>query len=411
MPTENTGGTSQNGNGTVAPVRPSSSNSKQPQRDPQLSARDEMLAELDRQIEEQRTQDEEYMLRSGDPRAIQLKAQMDAERGATDPDAGADAGGAGEAQEAQPAGEEEQAGTESGGAPSEPDDEAARQARVATEVRPNGEDPLAEFVVRQNGKPMMKLLVDGRERFVPLEDARRQLQKHAAADIRLQQAAELKKNLDAREAQIRQSEAALRARAQSQPSAEQAAADDQALERESVELVRSLVSEPEADAAKKLAKVLKTVRQAATPRIDPNAIAEQAANVAVQKVAARDTEKAMDAAWTAFQKDYSDIAADPDLFALADRRSDEVKSEHPEWTPTEILLEAGKRTRDWLATRTGAKPKVNPNPSGRQARKEGLRPMPRPMSTRVAAPTADPDAENSPQAAMAEIRKARGQAY
>ena len=42
---------------------------------------------------------------------------------------------------------------------------------------------------------MFRTLVDGKEQFIPLDRARAQLQKHLAADIRLQQASERQQQL------------------------------------------------------------------------------------------------------------------------------------------------------------------------------------------------------------------------
>lgn len=384
------------------------STAQRPRKDPVLTERERMLNELDAKIVAQRIKDDETFLRSEDPRAIALAARMRAEASGRDPEsatAGSD----------EPAGESEGVTDVTPITPDPDEDEAARAATAATQVDPEtGADPLAEWIVQRNGKPMFRTVVDGREQLVPLDRARAELQKRLAGDARLQQANERQRQLDAREAQIRQNEAALRARVQRPQPAPAAAVDDEALDKEGLELVRSLMSDPEAVAAKKMASVLKKVRQAATPPVDPEAIVRQAASVAVQTVAAQDNAKALNRGLQKFNEDFKDIAADPDLFAMADRRTNAIAEEHKDWTPEQVMLEAGRQTREWMKAhgmKTTPTPAASPNPGGnRQQRKEGLVPMPAARPARPAA-TTGADAEETPSQALAAMRKARGQAY
>lgn len=405
-PTQKTGGDAQNVDETVDAAAPTRSNAPQkPGRDPKLSERDALLAKIDQQVVDMRERENEEFLRSADvdPRAAALAVQMAKEaRGEpVDTDRGhrnlAAAGG----EETPP----------EGTTFVEPIvDDAAAQAREAVRISNKGEDPLGDYVVRVDGKPMFRTIVDGKESLIPLDRARAQLQKHLAADIRLQHAAERQKQLDAREQSIRNVEATLKTR--TQPSAT-APADDAAIDAQAVELVRSLVSEPEDKAAVKLAKTLKAIRQAPAP--DSETIVAQAADRAVRTIAERDNQRALNTGLQQFTKDYPDIAGDPDLFNLADRKTNAIAEEHPEWSPGEVMLEAGKQTREWLKSLSapvkapGAAPKGE-QPNNRQQRKQNLVPMPQSHTARPAA-TEEAPREQSPQDVMAEIRKSRGQAY
>lgn len=398
-PTQKTGGDAQNVDSTVDVTDPSRSNAPQkPGRDPKLSERDALLARIDQQVVDMRERENEEFLRSADvdPRAAMLAAQMakeargepvDTDRGHRDL-----AARAGEEPDPEPI-----------------VDDAAARAREAVRISTKGEDPLGDYVVRVEGKPMFKTVVDGKEVLIPLDRARAQLQKHLAADIRLQQAADLRKQLDAREQSIRNVEATLKTRTQSSATAP---ADDAAIDAQAVELVRSLVSEPEDKAAVKLAKTLKAIRQAPAP--DAETIVAQAADRAIRTIAERDNAKALNTGLQQFTKDYPDIAGDPDLFNLADRKTNAIAEEHPEWSPGEVMLEAGRQTREWLKG-LGAPVKVPAGtppgqPSNRQQRKDNLVPMPQPRTARPAA-TEETPKDQSPQDVLAEIRKARGQAY
>lgn len=401
MPTDENGGdanASQNQNQRVA--NGSQGGKTAPGRDSFLTDRDALMARIDAQVEEQRGVDDETFFQQGDPRAIALAAEMGREsRGLPTVADGA--------QGSEPSDESDRIQQDAGEGQ---DDPAVVQATRRVQVDTRGNDPLEEYVVRETGKPaMFKTVVDGKVHLVPLDKARAQLQKHLAADIRLQQATERTRSLDAREQSIRATEAQLQQRAR-QPAV---AVDDAALERESTDLVRSLVSEPEAVAAKKLAKVLTGIR-AAAPQIDVNALGKQAATLARQEIAAEDNVKALNSGFNEFTTAYPDIAADPDLFALADRKTNAIAAEHPGWTPGQVMDEAGRQTREWVAGISG-KP-VRRNPQGdsqlnnRQLVKQNLKPMPQSRSVRPA-PAADLNEGTSASDALKEIRKSRGQAY
>lgn len=369
-------------------------------RDPKLIEREELLARIDAQRDAQREKESIDYLTSADvdPRAALLAAQMAKE--ARGEKIAADV----------PRGEEEVDPSEDP-TPVEAFEETApkadaaeRVAREAVRISRKGEDPLGDYVVRVEGKPMFKTLVDGQEKLIPLEAARAQLQKHLAADIRLQQAAEQRKQLEAREVALRQNEETFKRR--QHPSAQPAPAfDDRKL---ASELVRSLVTETEDKAAEKMAQTFKAIRQAATPQIDVNALVAQARDEAVKTIVDRDNQKALKSGFDQFTRDYPEIAGDSDLFNLADRKSELIAAEHPDWAPDKIMNEAGTQTRAWLKSigapvKEVAKEAVSSN----QARKQKLVPMPQARTVRPAAPT-DAEKEQSPAEIVAEIRRSRG---
>jgi hypothetical protein len=368
-------------------------------RDPKLIEREEMLARLDAKRDAARERDSEEYLASADvdPRAAALAVQMAKEaRGekiAADLPTGEE--------EIDPSADPTPVETFE---PAKPRADAAeRVAREAVRVSNKGGDPLGDYVVQVQGKPMFKTLVDGQEKLIPLEAARAQLQKHLAADIRLQQVAEQRKQLEAREAALRNNEETFKRR--QHPSVQPTPAfDDRKLANE---LVRSLVTETEDKAAEKMAQTFREIRQASTPQIDVNALVAQARDEAVKTIVERDTQKALKSGFDQFTSDYPEIAGDSDLFNLADRKSEVIAAEHPEWTPGQVMNEAGKQTRAWLETlgaRTGAAPKPT---TSNQARKQNLVPMPQARTVRPAAPS-DAEKEQSPADIVAEIRRSRG---
>jgi hypothetical protein len=360
-------------------------------RDPFVTAREEMMARIDEQVLAARGADDESFFQSADPRALAMAAEMGREsRGE-------------EISTDSRQGRQQAAGEEVASDAQDVDPEP-----TATQVDDRGRDPLEDFIVREAGKPpMFKTVVDGKIRMIPLEAARTQLQKRLSAESTWAQVNSQKQALETREAQLRQREAALRA----QPVVPQI--DEAAFDQEATDLVRSLVSEPEAVAAKKMASMLKKVRLAATPQIDINAVGQQAASIARKEIAAEDTAKALTNGLSKFESTYHDMPKGSELYLIADRKTETIAAEHPNWSPEQVMMEAGKQTREWVVS-IGGKPAPKPaqgqQPNNRQQLKQTLKPMPQSRSARPA-PANDENAGESPQDAMAEIRKSRGQAY
>jgi hypothetical protein len=361
------------------------------------SARDLLLEGIDAKIEQKRQDDDDYVLQSGDTRAVMMAAEMRREA-------------AGKPIRSDQPRDEAGRYVETAEAGADGDPYPEGNAEVERDAAPAAKDPLEEYVVREAGKPpMFKALVDGKVRLIPLDQARAQLQKHVAAEQRLEQATARSKELDARERALKARETAR----VTPPKPVMPAYDDASLDADSKEIVRSLLSDSEDKAAGTVAKVLKKIR-AATPQVDLNSVGKQAASIARQEIAVEDHQRAMASGFDKFAADYSEIANDPKLFAIADREADAIAKEHPEWKPEQVFLEAGRKTNEWL-TSMGVKPKAKPSApsdldSRRQQAKQKLTPMPQARSVRPA-PTADPNADDSPGGYLGDLRKARGQPF
>lgn len=282
------------------------------------------------------------------------------------------------------------------------------------------DDPLADYIVMNGEDAMFKTKVDGEERLIPLESARAQLQKGIAGEIRLQQAAERNKELDAREEQIRKSEAALAQKLnQPAPASPPSSPDvsDQDLQEEARQVVTGLFSGTEDQAVESLTHLLQKVSQAPGPQIDPTEVANQAVAAAKQQLTAEQQEEAeaqklldQAAAFESFSKEFKDITGDAALFRYADGLTDEIEVEHPEFTPLQVMTEAGNRTRKWVEELKGSASEQDPPPNNdRQNRKKNLTPMP--QSRSAAHPAGEQEEQpDTPQSLMDEVRKARGQA-
>jgi hypothetical protein len=303
------------------------------------------------------------------------------------------------------------------------------------------DDPLADFIVMNGAVPMVKAKVNGTDRLIPLADAKRQVQIGVAAEVRMQNAAQAEKILEDRERKLTAGEAALQARmtvAASQPATPVVAEglSDEDLEREATEVFETAFSGTEEDAAKKLARTLVKIRDARLPvqptqPIDTQAIAREAANIATGTLSAESRKKDVNTGYQQFQTNYPEIVKDPQLFKMADGHTEVIEREHPDWDMTQIMDEAGKRTREWVKGLTGQTDDTGDNRTGdtppqppgdqnspklaltenRLERKAGLVRMPTPAAgAQHSEPEPANENEQSPQDAFMEIKKARGQA-
>lgn len=278
-------------------------------------------------------------------------------------------------------------------------------------------DPYADLLVEdpETKEVFFKAKVNGKEEYIPYEKAMRSIQIHESADQRLQEANQVQQQLATREQTIAAREQDLQTRLESmhtptqevQPSPDAGLTDEELLAK-SKEIVSGLFTEDQETASAKLAEVLKETRgAAATPQVDPDAIAAQAVTAAREQLSAEAVDRDVKAGYTKFTEDYPDIAEDDRLFQVADGMTDTIRTEHPDWMPSQVMLEAGKRTRELVKSFKGETSEQPTQPNDRQERKRQLRPIPR-----VRAGTQEKEPEERPETpadVLADIRASRGQ--
>jgi hypothetical protein len=294
-------------------------------------------------------------------------------------------------------------------------------------------DPLAEYIVMDQGQPMFQAKVNGQQKLIPLEQARRQLQIGTAAEIRMQEAAHIQAQLEERERAVAASEAALKQRveiAQALPPVPaQSDLTEEDLLAEAKDIFNTAFTGTEDEAAEKLAKVLVKLKTSATSSIQPideKTIVTNAASMAVSVLEDRNKKKDVQTGYTQFKKDYPDIMADPKLYRMADNMTDEIEKENPEWDISQVMLEAGKRTRAWVNNLKGDKDTIDlelppedenaneqslTSTQSRQERKTSLVRMPAAAAGAVHE-TPSKDADEKPQTALEaflETKEVRGQ--
>ena len=277
-------------------------------------------------------------------------------------------------------------------------------------------DPLAEYITMDGEAAMFRTKVDGEDRLIPLETAKATLQKHVAADVRLQQAAKERNELEAREEVIRQNEASLQARLNTSPPSVEPDVSDQDLQVEAQAVVKTLFTGSEDEAVESLTSLLAHSRQAPGPQVNTSEVVSQAVAQAKKEILAEREREALEAkqkdintGFESFSNDYPEIVGDVNLFRYADGMTDTIVAEHPDWAPSQVMTEAGVRTRAWIAELKGeASPPADPTPNDRHNRKRNLKPMP---ATRSAVQEREQEAPpETPASILAGMRGARGQA-
>ena len=259
------------------------------------------------------------------------------------------------------------------------------------------------------GNPVMKMIIDGVEELVPLEEARVMQQKSRASDRRFNEVSRWADDLTKRERLLAEEKERLASQI-ADPLPE--GVDDQDVDEEYLDDIRGVVDEilhgDEDDAAEALARVL-----ARKPKnLSDNS--EALVDAAVKKVrdleAKDDEEAAMREGFNKFKKTYANnIMKDDDLYAFANLKSTQLAEANPDWTPTEVMLEAGRLTLDKFNIEADEEIEQEEvqNTNDRQSQKDNLVPIPPKRSGTIEPEPAE--RQDTPEDVMAEIRQSRGQ--
>ena len=276
------------------------------------------------------------------------------------------------------------------------------------------DDPLADYIEMVDGRPMMRMKVDGQIVHRDLDAVRATQQKHEAADARLQYAAEWQKDLQQREQALATRQPPAQPQPDVSPPPAQTDVDDLNIAEISNDLVTSMFSGTQEEAAEKVTEALTRIAsrtgQPAAP-VDVDAIVQRAKAEARAELDADNEKSLTDAAWETFKESYADVVADDEAFEFADSLTGKIEKEHPDWGPREVMLEAGKRARDVVVEGKKARQPAAPaSDAGRQQAKQNLTPLPTSRTATHTEPEADdPNRPQSPQEAFREIRQARNQ--
>jgi len=251
--------------------------------------------------------------------------------------------------------------------------------------------------------------VNGEEVDVPWNEIVAQYQKNSSADKRLQEASSRQKELEDYERKLSAYRAQLEAQAKTQPSKPDADESPSVTDANTDALYGqyhdALFQGDETTAS----KLLKKIRGAEKPSQDidiAGIIDRTKAEMRQEEKKARQEQyekKRVDAVQM-FHTEYSDIAGDPSLLAVADAHSAELYNKEPTRDPWEIMQECGEYAREWLMIYvdelSGSKD------IERKERKQGLDEV---NPRNVRASIGEDEAQQSYSDIIAEMRADRGQ--
>jgi len=251
--------------------------------------------------------------------------------------------------------------------------------------------------------------VDGEVVEVPYDDLLSQYQKNTTADRRLQEAAERQRELAEYEEKLNSYRAQLEAQnrpskdVEKQPSPSSDANTDALYEQ-----YHDALFQADEARASQLLKQIRAAEQPREPDIDVNSIIERTkAEMREEEKQARERgyEVRRQQAVELFKDEFSDIADDSSLLAVADRRSAELYQEDPTRDPWDIMQESGKYAREWVmryVEELGGKPKDKQ----RQERKQSMDEVtPKNVRANIGEDLEEPTYSD----VIAEMKKERGQ--
>ncbi len=248
----------------------------------------------------------------------------------------------------------------------------------------------------------LRVKVDGVEQDVPMERVKAVLQKNMAADQRLEDASFKQQNLVQWEQQLLAREQALKNTA---PQGEPAGEPPQEKLKEQIQTaVDKLYDGDTDDAVEALTGVFQERRP--TPTLDPNQISEQATQNVMQALRQQDWDREVQTSKAQFESEYGELATNPELHDMADKKTITLMQQHPNWTPTQVIMEAGRQTQEWVNSIRGEKG----THQTRLQRKTNLQGLPKSQGSVAYQPPEPKQGPTKPADVIREMRHARGQA-
>ena len=261
----------------------------------------------------------------------------------------------------------------------------------ATDDSPGSEKPLQTMTVK----------VDGIEQEMPIDEARAVIQKNLAADKRLNDAVLRQQQLQQWEQKLVQREQQFQAKPTVQ------SADTGGDLKEQVQTAVDKLYDGDTDEAVEALTGIIEGRNQATP-INTDAIVAQAKEEVLQIQRKDEFEKEVMTARSQFNEQFKELAEVPELMDQADQRTITLMNEHPDWTPTQIIMEAGRKTQEFVNNIRGDG--ADNGQTTRSERKANIKPMPRSNGS-INYQTEAPKPEKiSSKQVISQMREARGQA-
>ena len=264
-------------------------------------------------------------------------------------------------------------------------------------------EPDSPVFKNESGQYAVNLRVNGQDVVRTLDDMKADSQKHASADLRLQEVADLQKDIATREAQLKAQYDEFQAKvaAQDNQLSSQDVGED-ALEGAKA-VMEQIYDGNTDDAAEQLAKMIEGRRQ--PTQIDVEAIERTAATKAIEQIEALNADKAHKASvakgtdW--LNEEHPEILSSDSLTRYVDIEIDRAVANNPSLTPEAAI----KLATDIVLEQMG-KPTSDTQVSSRNQNKADLQREPVRQSAKRAR-TTPVEIDNSPSAVIARMREDR----
>jgi len=217
------------------------------------------------------------------------------------------------------------------------------------EPEPSAEPEMMEFmgpndkVYKVPVSAAAKLKIDGKEVSTPIETVLSRYQKGAAGDKRLQEASNIRRELEAQQVDLtRREESFLKQMELAETAKDQGGLSKADYTKKVQDLAAALVEADEERAAELFQEVLPQYQQPA-PVVEP----EDLDNRVARKFAELQGQKDLQQAQSEFYDNYSDLAGDPFLFEMVDNKTAKIANENPDMPPSKIIKQAAEEVKEW----------------------------------------------------------------
>lgn len=252
----------------------------------------------------------------------------------------------------------------------------------------------SELPDHQGASNTLTVKIDGIEKTIPIEQAKAVIQKNLAADKRLNEAVLKQQELNQWEQQLQTREKKLPV-----PDEPEITPDNV---KDNIQTAVDKLYDGDTDEA--VDALMKVVGRNTTT-LDTDTISAQATESVMQNLRQREFNTEVEQGKQQFVSEYKNIANDPELYNMADRKTIDLMNTYPSWTPTQIIMEAGRQTQAWVNGINGGVTQPS-----REARKSQLQSLPRSQGS-VAYQAPEPiKGSNAPKDVISDMKQARGQA-
>jgi hypothetical protein len=298
--------------------------------------------------------------------------------------------------------------------PDEPTKIVATDEKVVDdEPKPAAKAGAESPIFEKDGAQYMRLKVNGEVLEMPVDKVQGIAQKNLTADNRLREATERLREAEKLKQSLQEQQTKLQS-SLAQPPKKGVEVNEAQIEASSKDFITALFSGTQEDALEKFTRFQKEQmlnnRSGADIEELMRVVTETAEKKARDAVDARERDKKVqdenadiNFGFKQLQKEYPALLNDDILFGAVDSRTEQLRAQHPDMKPSQIMLMAAKEVMDRVQP---PKPVTAPAATPQQIRKAALKPVPQ-VRTGHQAPARGQSQQAPTQAQIAERMKAQ----